>query len=299
MKLTILGLCAAFTVTIVLGDLSFVDVESDLRWKNRNLLQEDDESPEERPERPVEPKAPQPESSFSNEPQKGPKVFYDGENFLMKVSPGIEIYVFENGNNKSSHVSKVILDKPAASVKGGFESAMKNFDVTIDFKGQTFGGEGSIQLSSVIVKMSFVKKPKEFAMTRMEISQATIGSTNVMGNELSVSSSNGYSVYAPLDSGFCCDYTGVFKPKKRGEGKYSLALGLPGLKMQVFDVKSTKFGPSWYCGELISIGLWVGLLTTLGFAIVCYWGFGMLASIQTMDRFDDPKGKPIHVPQTE
>ena len=35
------------------------------------------------------------------------------------------------------------------------------------------------------------------------------------------------------------------------------------------------------------------------FTLICYWGFSMLASIQTMDRFDDPKGKQIHVPQTD
>lgn len=110
----------------------------------------------------------------------------------FQVSPGIEIYVFDNANNKSSHVSKVILDKPAASVKGGFESAKKNFDVTIDFKGQTFGGEDNIKLSSVIIKMSFVKKPKEFVMTRMEISQATVGTSDVMGNVLSVSFNKQY-----------------------------------------------------------------------------------------------------------
>ena len=64
---------------------------------------------------------------------------------------------------------------------------------------------------------------------------------------------------------------------------------------------------------MISIGLWVGILVTLGFALICAWGFSMLASInvssqqctvlvrtllfQTMDRFDDPKGKQIYVPQ--
>ena len=40
-------------------------------------------------------------------------------------------------------------------------------------------------------------------------------------------------------------------------------------------------------------------LFQLFFAIICCYGFSMLASINTMDRFDDPKGKPIHVPQTE
>jgi len=58
-------------------------------------------------------------------------------------------------------------------------------------------------------------------------------------------------------------------------------------------------GNRWYCGSWLSIGLWVGLLLTLFFAMICYWGFSMLANIQTMDRFDDAKSKGISVPQTE
>ncbi len=71
------------------------------------------------------------------------------------------------------------------------------------------------------------------------------------------------------------------------------------MQLQVFDIESTKFGPSWYCAELFSIGLWVGLIMTLIFAFVCWWGFAMLANINTNDKFDDPKGKPLQVPQNE
>jgi hypothetical protein len=50
---------------------------------------------------------------------------------------------------------------------------------------------------------------------------------------------------------------------------------------------------------MMPVGLLVGLVVTFFFALVCYWGFSMLASIQTMDRFDDPKGKQIYVPQSD
>ena len=49
---------------------------------------------------------------------------------------------------------------------------------------------------------------------------------------------------------------------------------------QVFEVRRGKFGPMWECGELMSIGLWVGLIVSLGFALICAWGFTMLASIE-------------------
>ena len=47
------------------------------------------------------------------------------------------------------------------------------------------------------------------------------------------------------------------------------------------------------------IGLWVGLIVTFSYALICYCGFSMLANVKTMDRFDDPKGKTIYVPQTD
>jgi V-type H+-transporting ATPase S1 subunit len=70
------------------------------------------------------------------------------------------------------------------------------------------------------------------------------------------------------------------------------------MQLQAFNVKH-KFGPEWDCSNMMPVGLLVGLVVTLFFALICYWGFSMLASIQTMDRFDDPKGKQIYVPQTD
>ena len=49
--------------------------------------------------------------------------------------------------------------------------------------------------------------------------------------------------------------------------------------MDLFQVRRGRFGPEWECGDMISIGLWVGILVTLGFALICAWGFSMLASI--------------------
>ena len=48
---------------------------------------------------------------------------------------------------------------------------------------------------------------------------------------------------------------------------------------EIFQVRRGRFGPEWECGDMISIGLWVGILVTLGFALICAWGFSMLASI--------------------
>lgn len=52
----------------------------------------------------------------------------------------------------------------------------------------------------------------------------------------------------------------------------------------MFEVRRGKFGPMWECGELMSIGLWVGLIVSLGFALICAWGFTMLASIEVSNK---------------
>ena len=61
----------------------------------------------------------------------------------------------------------------------------------------------------------------------------------------------------------------------------------------MFEVKRGKFGPMWECGELMSIGLWVGLLVSLGFALICAWGFSMLASIEVRSR--DSESEIVYV----
>ena len=79
-----------------------------------------------------------------------------------------------------------------------------------------------------------------------------------------VKSSYGYKVTAPLGLTFCCADTGVFRPASAASGnRYKVGMSFPGLRLMVFDVPNTKFGPDWYCGEMMSIGLLVGILITV------------------------------------
>jgi V-type H+-transporting ATPase S1 subunit len=58
--------------------------------------------------------------------------------------------------------------------------------------------------------------------------------------------------------------------------------------------KLAKFG--WQvsdCAPLFSIGTWMGLIVALLLIAVLSFGFLMLNSVQTMDRFDDPKQKQL------
>ena len=87
----------------------------------------------------------------------------------------------------------------------------------------------------------------------------------------------GDKVEAPVGLSFACAEDGHFRSNR--SMPVSGSLRFPGWRMQVFEVRRGQFGPMWECGELMSIGLWVGLLVTLGFTLICAWGFSMLASI--------------------
>lgn len=98
-------------------------------------------------------------------------------------------------------------------------------------------------------------------------------------------SKSGLEVSAPIKSAFECASVGMFPPNLNKTAVYNIGLIFPNMKLQVFETPEPKFGPSWGCGEMMSIGLWIGILITLFFALICYYGFSMLASIQTMDRY--------------
>ncbi|PIO06986.1 hypothetical protein AB205_0072870 [Aquarana catesbeiana] len=70
-------------------------------------------------------------------------------------------------------------------------------------------------------------------------------------------------------------------------------------QIQGFNVTGLKFSYASDCAGFFSPGIWMGLVTTLLFVFILTYGLHMVMSLKTMDRFDDPKGPSIAVPQTE
>ncbi|XP_042221996.1 V-type proton ATPase subunit S1-like [Homarus americanus] len=79
-------------------------------------------------------------------------------------------------------------------------------------------------------------------------------------------------------------------------GLVKLVLG--GVQMHPFTVKG-KFGGAWDCVGFFTVSIWISLLATLLMVTILSVGMYMLSDIKTMDRFDDPKGQPIMVPNTD
>uniref|UniRef100_A0A6J0TR22 V-type proton ATPase subunit S1 n=1 Tax=Pogona vitticeps TaxID=103695 RepID=A0A6J0TR22_9SAUR len=70
-------------------------------------------------------------------------------------------------------------------------------------------------------------------------------------------------------------------------------------QIQSFNVTGERFSYASDCAGFFSPGIWMGLLTSLLLVAIFTYGLHMVMSLKTMDRFDDPKGPTISVPQTE
>jgi len=263
-----------------IDERSFLETDAGFRRIQRNLLQEDDgldetndvsdgESVTEKPEPVTEP--PKKGIFEKGEDMTGPEIFYTGKvPFLMQVEGGVTVH--------RSGSSPEVLPR-ATSIEGS-----NNIDgishVSIDWKDK-------------MLKLEFNKTNSEFKLLGMTYHEG--GNTH----DLNVKTSHGYKVVAPRGLAWACDSPGLFKPSGGSNGLEGISLPYVQLQANFNDERQRGFGPLWYCGEVMPIALWVGLIISLFFAMICYWGFSMLASINTMDRFDDPKGKQIYVPQSD
>lgn len=67
-------------------------------------------------------------------------------------------------------------------------------------------------------------------------------------------------------------------------------------QVQPFKIKSDNFAESFDCVTFFTLPIWMGFMVVLILTIILAIGIYMLFNIHTMDRFDDPKGKPLPVP---
>lgn len=232
-------------------------------------------------------------------PEKGPKLFYDGKNFVMRLGAPIRVHIFNN-KAESSDVITVDLDGEADSITGSKQTE-NSYKVNIDWKTKSFGNNNKI--NSISIHMYFETSEDEFIMSGLEVASVRIDATQIINMHLQTTTKSDYKVVAPIHSSFCCYDPGMFMPKKEGNenNEYTVGLTFPYMQLQYDDFdanpeKVIRFGPEWDCDSFVTVEGLVGFFITLLFASVCVWGFCMLGNIQTMDRFDDPRGKTIHVP---
>lgn len=241
-----------------------------------------------------------PKEEIKLENMAGPtKFYYENGNlpkFLMEVEgEGMLLTVYKEGKE----YDKFILNSEAS---GGISASKLStdshqFQVDIDWKKQTFTGinNPSNTIRGLQLEMIFDVRQNNFVLEELRI----VNLEDRYNVDLHAKTSHGYHIKAPIGLSFGCYTPGMFRPQGNLTDGPAAGITLPGLRVQVYEVHRGRFGPIWECGNMIPIGLWCGLLVTLGFGLICAYGFTMLANINTMDRFDDPKGKCIYIPNTD
>lgn len=106
-----------------------------------------------------------------------------------------------------------------------------------------------------------------------------------------ISGPRGYSYY-------CSQTTELKLSTGTGNDKKTISLIFQDLQIQPY-VKNGKFGSAIDCIPFFSTAIWSGIFIVFLLSMVSAWGILMIMDINTMDRFDDPKGKTITITATD
>ncbi|XP_029012252.1 ATPase H+ transporting accessory protein 1a [Betta splendens] len=112
------------------------------------------------------------------------------------------------------------------------------------------------------------------------------------------------SIYAPSEFSYRCESVTSFRwpllvPHSSQDPANQWKVSFEDFQIQGFNVSGSDFSYASDCAGFFSPGIWMGLMTSLLMVLVLTYGLHMIMRLHTMDRFDDPKGPAIAVPQTE
>ncbi|XP_018581477.1 V-type proton ATPase subunit S1-like [Scleropages formosus] len=106
-------------------------------------------------------------------------------------------------------------------------------------------------------------------------------------------------IYAPGEYSYHCESVNIFSSAPRTPSATQWMLTFGGFQIQGFSVTKGRFSYANDCASFFTPAIWMGLLTSLLMLLILTYGLHMIMQVCTMDRFDDPKGPTISVPQNE
>ncbi|XP_029292562.1 V-type proton ATPase subunit S1b [Cottoperca gobio] len=133
----------------------------------------------------------------------------------------------------------------------------------------------------------------------------TLDSVQLQSNGRTASFIGKRNIYAPAEYSFHCQSVTSFRdallvPTNADQNTTQWRLNFIDLQIQGFGLANgTDFSYASDCAGFFTAGIWMGLLTSLLMLYIFMYGMHMIMQLNTMDRFDDPKGPSISVPQTE
>uniref|UniRef100_A0A8C4T7X7 ATPase H+ transporting accessory protein 1a n=1 Tax=Erpetoichthys calabaricus TaxID=27687 RepID=A0A8C4T7X7_ERPCA len=111
-------------------------------------------------------------------------------------------------------------------------------------------------------------------------------------------------IYAPRNYSFHCEsitskWNPLLVPFNSTNPAIQWTFSFSEFQIQGFNVTGVNFSYASDCATFFTPGIWMGLVTTLLMTLILTYGLHMIMHLKTMDRFDDPKGPSISVPQNE
>ncbi|KAM3872576.1 ATPase H+ transporting accessory protein 1a [Diretmus argenteus] len=112
------------------------------------------------------------------------------------------------------------------------------------------------------------------------------------------------NIYAPAEYSYRCESVTSFRwpvlvPHSAKDPANQWRVSFEDFQIQGFNVTGGDFSYASDCAGFFTPGIWMGLMTSFLMVLVLTYGLHMIMQLRTMDRFDDPKGPAISVPQTE
>ncbi|XP_054488041.2 IQ motif and ubiquitin-like domain-containing protein isoform X3 [Agelaius phoeniceus] len=157
-------------------------------------------------------------------------------------------------------------------------------------------------ISSLEIRFLMTNKFYEVSARRW----STLGSVEIVqdGDKLAKFIVSGIS--APAEYSFHCQLVGTSnlyparldRHPSNNEAK-NWDVFISNLQIQGFNIINNQFSYASDCTGFFTPGIWMGLVTSIILLWILTYGIHMIMQLTTNNRFDDPKGPALSVPQTE
>ncbi|NWS05609.1 VAS1 ATPase, partial [Motacilla alba] len=132
----------------------------------------------------------------------------------------------------------------------------------------------------------------------------TLDSVEIVQDGEKLAKFNVSGISAPAEYSFHCQLVGTSNlyparlvPSNNEARNWDVLISK--LQIQGFNVVNNQFSYASDCTGFFTPGIWMGLVTSIILLWILTYGIHMIMQLTTNNRFDDPKGPALSVPQTE
>ncbi|XP_054844809.1 V-type proton ATPase subunit S1-like isoform X2 [Eublepharis macularius] len=111
-------------------------------------------------------------------------------------------------------------------------------------------------------------------------------------------------ISSPVEYSFRCQLVGTSSQYGAmlipgNDAAKSWEIVISDFQIQAFSVQNTTFSYASDCTSFFTPAIWMALVTSLVLLLILTYGIHMIVNLTTNNRFDDPKGSRLSVPETE